>query len=224
MNPSHPARSSRRPRPVIRLLFVIWPSVFSWTLAAMKAHYPRERQRKRKCRSCGESYMPDAHHFRDQDFCSRPECRKASKQDSQRRWYYSPKGAVYRDPEYNRQRVREWRGAHPDYARLTGGRPRRASPPIGTLKPFDGKALAVSIAGGALQDSILSQPVVVAVLIAMLAGKALQEMIVTPPGILYVRGQHIPGMNPGGRPEGNHRDDGYRDNRRTGGAEHARHP
>jgi hypothetical protein len=103
-----------------------------------------------------------------------------SKHDSQRRWYYSPKGAVYRDPEYNRQRVREWRGAHPDYARLTGGRPRRASPPIGTLKPFDDKALATRFSGGASQELMLSQPVVVEMYIVMLAAKALQEMIVTP--------------------------------------------
>ena len=61
------------------------------------------------------------------------------------------------------------------------------TPPTGipddrNVETFYDKALATRFAGSALQDSMLSQPVVVAVLIAMLAGKALQEMIVTPAG------------------------------------------
>ncbi len=144
----------------------------------MNAYYPRKRRRKRKCKLCLESFMPDARHFRDQKFCSRPECRKASKHASQRRWYYSPKGAVHRDPEYNKQRVREWRAEHPDYARLTGGRPRQASASPRKAKPSDGKSFAPIVAGGALQDSTIAQHAMVKLVTSILAANALQETIV----------------------------------------------
>ena len=87
----------------------------------MKAQFPRKRRRKRKCKCCGELYMPDFRHFRDQKYCSKPACKLTSKRASHQRWLRSPKGVEYRDPEENKRRVRKWREEHPDYARLTGG-------------------------------------------------------------------------------------------------------
>ncbi len=73
----------------------------------MKAQYPRKRRRKRKCRCCGELYLPEARHFRDQEYCPKAECRRGSKRASQWSWLMSEKGAEYRDPEENKRRVRE---------------------------------------------------------------------------------------------------------------------
>ena len=67
----------------------------------------RRRKRKRKCKHCGEMYLPDPRTRDRQRHCSKPECKRASKAWRQRRWYYSAKGAEYRDTEYNKQRVRE---------------------------------------------------------------------------------------------------------------------
>ena len=92
----------------------------------MKAQWPRQRRRKRKCKCCRELYMPDARHFNDQKYCGKAGCRRSGKQASQRRWLMSDKGVEYRDPEENRRRVREWRAVHPDYAKLMGGRHRNA--------------------------------------------------------------------------------------------------
>ena len=94
----------------------------------MKAQYPRKRRRRRKCQCCRELYMPNARHFHDQTYCTKPECRHAGKLASHRRWYFSEKGREYRDPEENKRRVREWRKEHPKYWRHTGQGPEGALP------------------------------------------------------------------------------------------------
>ena len=78
----------------------------------------RHRKRKRKCKHCGKMYLPDLRTRDRQKHCSAPECQRASKAWRQRRWYYSEKGAEYRDPAYNKQRVQEWRKAHPSDERI----------------------------------------------------------------------------------------------------------
>lgn len=177
----------------------------------MKAQYPRKRRRKRKCKCCRELYLPDARHFRDQKYCSKPACRRASKQESQRRWYHSEKGAVYRDPEYNKERVREWRAAHPDYARLTGGRRHRALQETKISEDVDNQDVTASLDATALQDMNLTQPALVVGLMAHLTGSELQETIVETSRRFLLLGQDILGTVPGTSPKGDRRDD----NRKT---------
>jgi hypothetical protein len=65
--------------------------------------------RKRKCRHCGKYFIPDCRNVKRQKYCGRPECLKASKRESQRRWLGKPENRDYfRSPE-NVKRVREWR-------------------------------------------------------------------------------------------------------------------
>src|ERR1700719_4540681 len=72
---------------------------------------------KRKCLCCGDFFAPDRRNVRHQRYCSKPACRKESKARSQRRWLQSPENQNYfRGPE-NRQRVKDWRKAHPGYWR-----------------------------------------------------------------------------------------------------------
>jgi hypothetical protein len=66
-----------------------------------------------KCLCCGALFRPSKRHPR-QQFCPAPDCRKASKEDSQRRW-------LGRQPDYFRgpvhvERVKAWRKAHPGYS------------------------------------------------------------------------------------------------------------
>lgn len=42
--------------------------------------------RKRKCKHCHSLFLPDPRNVKRQQYCSKPECRKASKAQSQRNW------------------------------------------------------------------------------------------------------------------------------------------
>ena len=76
-----------------------------------------QRIRKRKCKNCGLFFPPDPRNARQQQFCSKPECRKASKAASQKRWLKKEENRDYfRGPD-NVLRVQEWRRDHPGYWR-----------------------------------------------------------------------------------------------------------
>ena len=44
------------------------------------------KHRRRKCSHCRELFRPDPRNLRHQRYCSKPQCRKASKAACQRRW------------------------------------------------------------------------------------------------------------------------------------------
>ena len=79
-----------------------------------------KRHRRRKCRHCRELFLPDPRNLRHQHYCSKPECRRASKAASQRRWLSKPANRDYFRGAANVQRVRAWRAAHPGYWQRTG--------------------------------------------------------------------------------------------------------
>ena len=88
------------------------------------------RCRRRKCCNCHQLYDPDARSRYHQKHCARPECRKASKAASQRRWRESDKGRDYFRGPANAHRVKLWRAAHPGYARGRRGQPPKPSCPL----------------------------------------------------------------------------------------------
>ena len=45
---------------------------------------------RRKCRCCNDFFRPDCHKSNRQFYCSAPDCRRASKAASQRRWLQEP--------------------------------------------------------------------------------------------------------------------------------------
>ncbi|MBW2163760.1 MAG: hypothetical protein JRF43_04785, partial [Deltaproteobacteria bacterium] len=45
-----------------------------------------QRLRKRKCRNCGDFFIPDPRNVKRQEYCRKPKCRKASKAAAQARW------------------------------------------------------------------------------------------------------------------------------------------
>ena len=168
----------------------------------MKASYPRRRRRKRKCACCRELYMPDARHFHDQNYCTKPACRHASKVASHRRWYASDKAAEHRDPAENKRRVREWRAAHPDYAKLTGGRGHPALQETKDSQDTDREEFTAILTAHALQDMNLLQPALVVGLMSQLTGSALQDTIAETSRRLLLLGHDILGTRPGITPEG----------------------
>lgn len=68
--------------------------------------------KKRRCPHCRSFFFPDHRNAKRQKFCnSTPECRKASKLASQKRWL-TKNPDYFKGPEHV-QRVQEWRQANP---------------------------------------------------------------------------------------------------------------
>ena len=77
----------------------------------------KKKIRRRRCKSCHDLYLPDPRHLKRQSFCDKPECKKASKNCSQRKWL---KKAINRDHfsgSENVIRVQQWREQNPGYWR-----------------------------------------------------------------------------------------------------------
>ncbi len=60
---------------------------------------------KRKCNNCHMFFLPDPRNAGRQRYCSEPECRKASKAASQRKWLAKPENRDYFRGAPNVQRV-----------------------------------------------------------------------------------------------------------------------
>jgi len=138
-----------------------------------------KQTRKRKCPCCGGLFTPDCRNRRRQRYCSKPECRKAGKVASQKRWFNKPENRDYFRGPVNVARVQEWRKTHPGYCR----RKKEA-----LQDHLSGKALinpkvkptfehAPRVFTSALQDVFASQPTVLIGLISHLTGSALQDDI-----------------------------------------------
>jgi hypothetical protein len=76
---------------------------------------------KRQCRCCKESFSPNYRSAKRQMYCDKPECRKASKAASQRRW--TKNNPNYFKGSDNVERVREWRRVNPGRQRRKGSGP-----------------------------------------------------------------------------------------------------
>src|SRR5260221_8029057 len=70
-----------------------------------------------KCLRCREFFLPSPNNRRTQRYCSKAECRKASRAAAQAKWLNKAQNRCYfRGPE-NVERVRQWRECHPGYWR-----------------------------------------------------------------------------------------------------------
>jgi hypothetical protein len=162
-----------------------------------------------KCLHCEEFYTPDSRTRARQRYCSKAECRKASKARSQRRWSGKPENKSYFCGPDNVQRVQRWRKDHPGYWRKPKSAPatlqdalqdecpsqsvdfQRIVAPEATAPPF------------ALQDLSPNQPFVVG-LISVLTGSTLQEEIAREARRFFIRGRDILGVGLGVFPPPTH--------------------
>jgi len=128
----------------------------------------------RKCRHCGEFFVPDARNRGRQRYCAKVLCRKACKAASQRRWLSKPENAHYFKSEENATRARRWQAKHPGYWKRRGldGNvlqdflaPKTSGPQ--RLTTQDAKAL--------LQDAFAAHDPILVGLISHLAGSVLQD-------------------------------------------------
>ncbi|MGA7879200.1 MAG: hypothetical protein WCA08_26305 [Desulfoferrobacter sp.] len=156
-----------------------------------------KRIRKRKCKSCGVFFTPDYRSWQRQKYCSKPECRKAGKAASQKRWLQKPENRNYFRGSDNVGRVQEWRKAHPGYSR----KKREALQDLLPGKKEENPKVKSSFVAEALQDLFSSQASVLIGLISHLTGSALQDDIASSARRLQQLGNDIlngPTQNNGG--------------------------
>jgi hypothetical protein len=128
-------------------------------------------------------YDSDHRNVTRQRFCSKPECRQASKVDAQQRWRQKPDNLDYFKGKAHVERVRQWRLAHPGYWRRKAPETHETSDALQeTLTPqaYENQTVEAFLPiaqNHALQDSFFMQPAVFIGLISHLTGHTLQENI-----------------------------------------------
>lgn len=148
-----------------------------------------KKPRKRKCRHCHLFFHPDPRNAKKQRYCFRPECRKASKAASQKKWLSKPKNRDYFRGAVNVLRVQEWRRCNPGYWKRHGiNKPLQDYSKAETTK---GPEVTEQLARNALQDLLSAQDTVFLGLLAQLSGSALQDDIVITGRRLQQLGQDI---------------------------------
>jgi hypothetical protein len=133
-----------------------------------------QQEQERICRHCKEPFTPDRRNRTRQRFCRKPECRKAQKVSSQQIWL--AKHPQYFKGSASLERVRNWRRAHPDYARRSKATSETSS---------ERSLLQVT-----LQDPMIRNPFIIG-LIADLYGCALQDSIEKRIALLIMNGMEI---------------------------------
>lgn len=146
------------------------------------------KYKKCKCQNCHEFFYPDYRNVGRQKYCKKPECRKASKVASQRRWSDKPENRDHFRGSTNVQRVQEWREKNPGYSRkksTPNPNPKPLQDPCSknndlkqSVKAENPHEKSVSHdSPKALQDSCFAQELVIIGLIAHFTGNTLQDSI-----------------------------------------------
>lgn len=159
---------------------------------------PMIPQRRRcKCLSCKELFLPDYRSGERQRFCFKPDCRKASKCQSQKAWLEKPGNQDYFRDAKNAKRVRDWQKEHPDYWKNTARYRRRTLQEACPEQPPAAQEVAPSSPNRTLQDLCSMQTPLFVGLISLLADSTLPEDIATSTRRLIAKGHDILGMVPG---------------------------
>lgn len=140
----------------------------------------KQKSQQSNCICCKELFIPDARNRRHQQYCEKPECRKASKRAAQERWLTSSKGTGYFNGPDNVVRVQEWRKAHPRYwkrKKASHAEDILALQDFSNVQVIDKKPDPEISEKHALQDFCFMQPALIIGLIANLTGSTLQDDI-----------------------------------------------
>lgn len=135
------------------------------------------RRRRRICKNCNELYMPDYRNRYHQRYCSKPECRSASKKYSQEKWVSSDKGKEYFKGAKNVAHVQAWRNENPGYWKR-GAKKKNTLQDYCSLEHLKNQTDSCDLNSSALQDISFSQLPLLLGFISHLTGNALQDDIV----------------------------------------------
>ena len=130
---------------------------------------------KKKCLNCGRLFIADCRNRNRQMYCDKPECRKASKSESQKKWLAKEENQKYFSGPENVKRVQEWRRQNPGYSKRS--KKKLALQDSLKLQPVDNTKDSSHLASNALQDLLNDQPSVIIGLISNFIGSALQDDI-----------------------------------------------
>ncbi len=128
---------------------------------------------KRKCWNCHKLFRPDSRNQVKQNYCSKDDCRKASKAASQKRWLAKKENRDYFKGADNVKRVQEWRKENPGYWRRGHNALQENLPGKSAIDQEDISKLTED----ALQELLTAQSAVLVGLIATFTGDTLQDNI-----------------------------------------------
>ena len=137
----------------------------------------KKRLRKRICKHCKELYLPDYRNRYHQGYCSKAECRLASKKASQYKWLNSDKGAGYFKGSGNVEHVKQWRKAHPGYWKRNRSHDKNALQEDCFSQLESNQGDTCKLKKDTLQDICSSQVPLLLGVIAILTGNTLQDDI-----------------------------------------------
>jgi hypothetical protein len=150
-----------------------------------------------KCLNCKEDFLPDYRNRHRQRFCSKADCRKLSKRESQKAWLQKPANQNYFRDTDNATRVRQWQKDHPGYWKNTARWRRRTLQDDCSEQAVVEQAVKAPVPDRTLQDLCSVQAPLFVGLISMLVGSTLQDDIALTTRQLVAKGHDILGMVPG---------------------------
>ena len=154
-----------------------------------------------QCLCCKEPFKAGARNIRHQEYCDKPDCRKASKAASQRLWQSKLENKNYHCGAVAVARVSAWQKAHPEFRERQKARRRSAlqddclvQVPESTqellILPIQEERSVLPVPA-ALQDFIIAQPFVFVGLIAHFFNITLQDDIANTTRSLQRLGEDI---------------------------------
>ena len=158
---------------------------------------------QRECLHCRELFDPNVRNRWHQKFCIGPECRQASKAESQRRWLSKPHNRDHFRGSENVERVRQWRKAHPGYWKGV----RKPASTLQDLVPTQApepQPVALKTSPAPLQDIVGMQDPLLVGLISHLIDSPLQDHIEQTTLRLLTKGRTILDMRSGVKTNLNH--------------------
>ena len=161
------------------------------------------RKRDRcECLHCKDLFMPNGRNWWHQKFCNKPECRKASKVQSHRRWLSKPENQNHFRGSANVERVRQWRAIHPGYWKRPA-KPQVALQDLVTAQVPQVEEVEKTTSCNALQDLIAAQDPLVLGLITHLIDSPLQDNVEQTALRLLQKGHNFLDIRSGMKSKGN---------------------
>jgi len=146
--------------------------------------------KKIRCRHCKRLFIPDYRNRGRQKYCKAPDCRKASKAASQRKWFQKPDNKDYFKGPLNTKRVQEWRKQNSGYWKRYHLHDHALQDRL-NAQPSDINEDNTNFINNALQDFLNIQPAVIIGLISNLIGSPLQDDIAKTLSRMQQSGQDI---------------------------------
>ena len=152
--------------------------------------------KKKRCRNCGELFIPDYRNRERQKYCDKAACKKASKAASQEKWLGKPENKNYFCGPTNVQRVRDWRNVNPGYGKRYPSKSPQPLQDTCELEQAENIDNSTHFTKNALQDFCELQPADIVGLIALFTGSSLQDNIEETFLRVQQLGQDILSFNP----------------------------